>query len=148
MKNLYNNYTDYKWEAENTVLKVSTDGAHAVIPVGLREKIETIKSTKEEQRMNIEKNEYIESLEKRIERLENIIEHLVVQDGKEINMTHCPIGDITLGANCNITLNSCPVGAVVSDIEDAEDRLDDLECRLDELLDNLDNVESSINSKF
>jgi len=98
--------------------------------------------------MNIEKNEYIENLEKRIEKLEDILEHLFVQEGKEINMAHCPIGDITLGANCNITLNSCPVGAVVSDIDDAEDRLDELECRLDGLLCNLDNAENRINSNL
>lgn len=95
--------------------------------------------------MNMEKDEYIQGLEKRIEKLENILEHLCVQQCKEISMTNCPIGDIKLGDNCNITLNACAVGAMIPDIDDAENRLDEVENRLDEVMADLDDVENRLN---
>lgn len=94
--------------------------------------------------MNIEKDEYIQGLEKRIEKLENILEHLFVQQCKEISMKNCPIGDLKLGDNCNITLQTCSVGAMITDIEDAEARLDELECRLDEVVANLEEAETRL----
>ena len=48
------------------------------------------------------------------------------------------MGDIKLGDNCNITLNSCPVGGVISDIEGAESRVDDLENRIEDILNDID----------
>lgn len=48
------------------------------------------------------------------------------------------MGDIKLGDNCNITLKNCPVGGVISDIEDAESRVDDLENRIEDILNDID----------
>ena len=48
------------------------------------------------------------------------------------------MGDIKLGDNCNITLKNCPVGGVISDIEDAESRADDLESRIEDILADID----------
>ena len=64
--------------------------------------------------MNIDKEEYIKSLEERIEKLEKLFEHLCIDQYKEITLTRCSLGDIKLGDNCNITLSSCPVGGVIS----------------------------------
>ena len=91
--------------------------------------------------MNIEKDEYIQSLEKRIEKLEDLLEHMCIQQCKEISLSNCPIGDIKLGDNCNITLQTCSVGAMIPDIDEAENRIDDLESKLDELLTDLDEAE-------
>ena len=96
--------------------------------------------------MNIEKDEYIQSLENRIEKLENILEHLCLQQCKEMSMANCAIGDIILGDNCNITLNACSVGAMLPDIDDAEDRLDEVESRLDDVMAHLDDVETLMDS--
>lgn len=38
----------------------------------------------------------------------------------------------------NITLKNCPVGGVISDIEDAESRIDDLENRIEDILNDID----------
>ena len=83
--------------------------------------------------MNIDKEEYIKSLEERIEKLEKLFEHLCIDQCKEITLTRCSFGD-----NCNITMNSCPVGDVISDIEDAESRADDLESRIEDILADID----------
>ncbi|MCI8379567.1 MAG: hypothetical protein HFH72_13815 [Lachnospiraceae bacterium] len=88
--------------------------------------------------MDIDKEEYIKSLEERIEKLEKLFEHLYINQCKEIALTKCSLGDIKLGDNCNITLNSCPVGGVIPDIEDAESRVDELECRIEDILADID----------
>ena len=88
--------------------------------------------------MNIDKEEYIKSLEERIEKLEKLFEHLCIAQCKEITLTRCSLGDIKLGDNCNITLKNCPVGGVISDIEDAESRVDDLENRIEDILNDID----------
>ena len=88
--------------------------------------------------MNIDKEEYIKSLEERIEKPEKLFEHLCIDQCKEITLTRCSLGDIKLGDNCNITMNSCPVGDVISDIEDAESRADDLESRIEDILADID----------
>ena len=88
--------------------------------------------------MNIDKEEYIKSLEERIEKLEKLFEHLCIDQCKEIAFTKCSLGDIKLGDNCNITLKNCPVGGVISDIEDAESRVDDLENRIEDILNDID----------
>ena len=88
--------------------------------------------------MNIDREEYIKSLEERIENLEKIFEHLCMDQFKEIALTKCSLGDIKLGDNCNITLKNCPVGGVISDIEDAESRADDLESRIEDILADID----------
>lgn len=77
--------------------------------------------------MNTERDEYIQSLEKRIEKLENLLKHLCIHQCKEISLTDCSLGEIKLADNCNITLNDCTVGGVIPDVEDAERRVDDLE---------------------
>ena len=96
--------------------------------------------------MNIDKEEYIKSLEERIEKLEKLFEHLCINQCKEITLTKCPLGDIKLGDNCNITLNSCPVGGVISDIEDAESRVDDLEGRIEDILVDIDETETRLDT--
>lgn len=88
--------------------------------------------------MNIDRGEYIKSLEERIEKLEKLFEHLCIDQCKEIALTKCSLGDIKLGDNCNITLKNCPVGGVISDIEDAESRVDDLENRIEDILNDID----------
>ena len=88
--------------------------------------------------MKIDREEYIKSLEERIEKLEKLFEHLCIDQCKEIALTKCSLGDIKLGDNCNITLNSCPVGGVISDIEGAESRVDDLENRIEDILNDID----------
>lgn len=88
--------------------------------------------------MNIDKEEYIKSLEERIEKLEKLFERLCIDQCKEITFTRCSLGDIKLGDNCNITLKNCPVGGVISDIEDAESRADDLESRIEDILADID----------
>lgn len=94
--------------------------------------------------MDIEKEEYIKNLEERIEKLEKIFDHLCNQC-KEITLTKCSLGDIKLGNDCNITLNSCPVGGVISDIEGAESRADDLECRIDDIECRIKDILAGIN---
>lgn len=91
--------------------------------------------------MNIEENEYIQSLEKRIEKLENLLEHMCIRQCKEISLSNCPIGDIELGDNCNINLQTCSVGTMIPDIDEAENRIEDLESRLDAVLTDLDEAE-------
>ncbi len=88
--------------------------------------------------MNIDKEEYIKSLEGRIEKLEKLFEHLCINQCKEITLTNCSLGDIKFGDNCNITLNSCAVGGVISDIEEAESRVGDLESRIEDILVDID----------
>lgn len=88
--------------------------------------------------MNIDKEEYMKSLEERIEKLEKLFEHLCINQCKEITFTNCSLGDIKLGDNCNITANSCSVGGVISDIEDAESRVGDLESRIEDILADID----------
>lgn len=83
--------------------------------------------------MNIGREESMNNLEKRIEKLEKLFEHLWIDQCKEITLTKCSLGDVKLGDNCNITLKNCPVGDVISDIEDEESRVDDLECSVDDL---------------
>ena len=90
--------------------------------------------------MNIDREEYIKSLEERIEKLEKLFEYLCIDQCKEITLTRCSLGDIKLGDNCNITLKNCPVGGVISDIEDAESRVDDLENRMEDILNDIDEV--------
>ena len=51
--------------------------------------------------MNIDREEYIKSLEERIEKLEKLFEHLCIDQCKEIALTKCSLGDIKLGDNCN-----------------------------------------------
>lgn len=64
---------------------------------------------------------------------------------KEVTLTNCPIGNITVGASCKLDLQNCSVGSVVdTDIDDADSRLDDLECRLDEINDRIDETESRL----
>lgn len=70
--------------------------------------VERLKDT-----MNIDKEEYMKSLEERIEKLEKLIEHFCMNQCKEIILTDCSLGNIKLGDNCNITLNSCPVGVLM-----------------------------------
>ncbi|MDE7312372.1 MAG: hypothetical protein K2N87_12255 [Eubacterium sp.] len=96
--------------------------------------------------MNIDKEEYIKSLEERIEKLEKLFEHLCINQCKEITLTKCSLGDIKLGDNCKITLNSCPVGSVKPDIEDAESRVDDLESRIEDLLFDIDEAETRLDT--
>ena len=95
--------------------------------------------------MNIDKEEYIKSLEERIEKLEKLFEHLCIDQCKEIALTKCSLGDIKLGDNCNITLKNCPVGGVISDIEDAESRADELECSVDDLECRIKDILADIN---
>lgn len=94
--------------------------------------------------MDIDQEEYIKSLEERVEKLEKLFEHFCMNQCKEITITNCPLGDIRLGDHCNITLNECPVGGVVSDIEDAESRVDDLENRVEDILADIDQAETCL----
>ena len=103
--------------------------------------VERLKDT-----MNIDKEEYTKSLEERIEKLEKLFEHFCMNQCKEIILTDCSLGDIKLGDNCNITLNSCPVGDMISDIEDAENRVDDLESRTEDILADIDEAEARLYS--
>ncbi len=96
--------------------------------------------------MNIGKEEYIKSLEERIEKLEKLFEHLCIDQYKEITLTRCSLGDIKLGDNCNITLSSCPVGSVISDIEDAENRVDDLGNRIEDIRNEIDDAETRLDT--
>lgn len=96
--------------------------------------------------MNTERDEYIQSLEKRIEKLENLLEHLCIHQCKEISLTDCSLGEIKLVNNCNITLNDCAVGGVIPDVEDAECRIDDLEGRLEDILADIDEAETRLDS--
>ncbi len=96
--------------------------------------------------MNIGKEEYIKSLEERIEKLEKLFEHLCIDQYKEITLTRCSLGDIKLGDNCNITMNSCPVGDVISDIEDAENRVDDLGNRIEDIRNEIDDAETRLDT--
>ncbi len=96
--------------------------------------------------MNIDKEEYIKSLEERIEKLEKLFEHLCIDQCKEITLTRCSLGDIKLGDNCNITLNSCPVGGMISDIEDAENRVDDLENRIEDIMNDINEAETRLDT--
>ena len=96
--------------------------------------------------MNIDKKEYIKSLEERIEKLEKLFEHLCIDQCKEITLTRCSLGDIKLGDNCNITLNSCPVGGVLSDIEDAENRVSHLENRIEDIMNDIDEAETRLDT--
>ena len=95
--------------------------------------------------MNIDREEYIKSLEERIEKLEKLFEHLCIDQCKEIAFTKCSLGDIKLGDNCNITLKNCPVGGVISDIEDAENRAADLECSVADLECRIKDILADIN---
>ena len=93
--------------------------------------------------MTVEKDEYIQSLEKRIEKLENILEHLCIQQCKEISMSNCLIGDFKLGNNCNITMEASSVGSIIpDDIEGAEGRIADLECSLEDVIVLLEDAEA------
>lgn len=96
--------------------------------------------------MNIDKEEYIKSLEERIEKLEKLFEHLCMNQCKEITLTSCPLEVIKFGDNCNITLNNCPVGNVISDIEDAENRVDDLENRIEDIMSDIDDAETRLDT--
>ena len=91
-----------------------------------------------------EKEEYILNLEQRVEKLEKLLEHLCIEQCKEISFNDCPIGDLTLGDNCKVTLQTCSVGAMFSDVEDAENRVNDLESRIDDIMTDLDVAESRL----
>ena len=54
--------------------------------------------------MNIDKEEYIKSLEERIEKLEKLFEHLCIAQCKEITLTRCSLGDIKLVLYVSLSL--------------------------------------------
>ena len=98
----------------------------------------------------------LELLKKRVEELESLVKALLNGDDRAINLTGVPIGSVTLGNGCQVTMNNCPTGTVFhgdhDSLEEAETRLDeltvqaeelgalidDLETRLDDLRDDLD----------
>lgn len=88
--------------------------------------------------------EYIEQLEKRIEKLEQFISHIRIDEGKDIIFENCPIGDMTVGGGCNLSFERCSVGGVISDdIDDAEDRIDELEDRLQNIISKVEDMEDT-----
>ena len=43
-------------------------------------------------------------------------------------------------------VNSCPVGGVISDIEDAENRVDDLENRIEDIMNDIDETKTRLDT--
>ena len=92
----------------------------------------------------MENRKYFE-LEERIKILEEKLNSISFSEAKEIKMQGCPIGDIQVGNDCQLTLDSCPIGALMDrNIDDAESRLDELESRLDDINSGIDDAEMKL----
>ena len=90
-------------------------------------------------------NEQIQNLTERIQFLEQKLASISLNEAKEVTFNSCPIGDITVGADCKLDFHNSSFGAVIdADGDDAEDRVDDLECRLDEINARIDEAESRL----
>ena len=91
-------------------------------------------------------NEKIAELEMRIKVLEEYFSKIKINEAKEITMTNCPIGDISVESNQgNMNFQNCSIGSVLDgDIDENEDRLDELEGRLTEINDRIDETEAKI----
>lgn len=92
-------------------------------------------------------NNQIQNLIERIEALENQLSKISFNEAKEVTITNCPIGDITVGNDCNLNFQNCPTGMVIdTDIEDADSRIDELESRLDDVNLRIDETELKLNT--
>lgn len=93
----------------------------------------------------MDNNDQIQKLEERIKYLENMLNNITFNEAKEVALTNCPIGEITIGQNCKLVFQQCSIGSVIdTDIDDADSRIDDLESRLDEINDKIDETEDKL----
>lgn len=85
----------------------------------------------------------IKELLERIEILERKLSKISFNEAKEVTLTNCPIGDLSIGNNCKMDFQNSSIGSVMdTDIEDAACRIDDLESRLEEVNARIDEAES------
>ena len=85
--------------------------------------------------------EYIESLEARIKRLEDILENINLPQANTVTFQTSPLASVTVGESCNLSFENCSIGGVMNDIEYAEERIEELEDRIEDALGRLDDIE-------
>lgn len=93
----------------------------------------------------MDSSDQFQELRERIEFLERKLSNISFHEAKEVILTNCPIGDISVGNDCKLDFKTCSIGGVIdADIEEADSRIEDLESRLDEINDRIDETESRL----
>lgn len=90
----------------------------------------------------------LDLLKKRVDELETLLKALLGADGRAVDLTNAPIGNLILGTGCQVTMSNCPTGTVFhgdqDSLEAAEARLDDLMTQAEELEALIDDMEDRL----
>ena len=71
--------------------------------------------------------DYIEQLEKRIEKLEAFMKSIVIGEYKDVHFHNSPIGAVSVGEGCSLAFHQGSIGGIIQDIDDAENLIDELD---------------------